>query len=135
MNIATQRRIIALSALVTFSLGFLKATNDGELPSATFLVGVGVAFTLISVITDLGSSIGAGFAILIMIGSILTQFDDVMELLDKRSGGNLAGKKKRKGGKKKGTNKAAPGKTKVPPTSINIPSPEYPNGVYTTTLS
>lgn len=124
MNAGKQQKIIAVAALVTFGLGFLRATNEGELPSAQFLVGVGLAFTVISIMNDLGSPMGAAFAIIIMIGAILTQFDAAFDLINKRSGGTLKGKRK-------ATRKATkPNQSQivVPPPSINLPSDDYPHG-------
>ena len=117
-------KVVAVTAMVTFSLGFLKAANDGELPSARFLVGVGVAFTIVSVMTDLGSPAGPAFAVLIMLTAIFNQVPDVIKLLDKSSGGGLMDKPK---------SKKPSGSTILPTprdTRINVPSSDYPRGIY-----
>lgn len=84
MALTKQRRIVAVCAMVVFGLGFLAAVQRDELPTARFLVGMGLSFTIISVITDLGSPIGAAFALIIALGSMLYQIDAVLELLNKR---------------------------------------------------
>lgn len=131
MNQATSRRVVAVSAMVTFSLGFLKAANEGKLPNARFLVGIGVAFTIVAVMTDLGSPMGPAFAILIMLVAILTQFQDVFDLLNGASGGALA-RKHPASKKSRPSNKSTPrsGVPSNPPIEIDVPSHDYPSGIY-----
>lgn len=87
MRISEYRRLLAVSALVTFSVGILAGIERGnDLPTARFLIGMGLAFTICSVATDLGSGVGAGFALLIMVSAILSEGDDAFKLLGRRSG-------------------------------------------------
>lgn len=128
MNTATQRRLVAVSALVTFTLGYISATAKGEVPSARFLIGIGVTFTLISVITDLGSPIGAGFALLIMLTALLTQGIEVFDFLNKRTGP----KKKRRVSRQvpQGPMPNAPN-APAQTTVVSIPSKQFPAGSQT----
>lgn len=95
MTQGQSRRIIAVSSMVVFSLGFLNAAQNEEVPSARFLIGVGFTYTFISIIADLGAGdFAAGFAILILISAVLFEGEDLMHLLTKRAG--KAKPKKRK---------------------------------------
>lgn len=105
-SLASQRRVIVTSAMVTLTVGVLAGFERGEgLPTARFLIGVGMAFTICSIMTDLGSPMGAGFAGLILIAALLYQGDDALRILGKRSG---SGKSKvRKASKRTARNAAA----------------------------
>lgn len=82
MGAAQQRRTIAVAALVTFGMGVTaNIKRSGSLPSARFIVGWGTAFMIVSIMSDLGSPMGAGFAVLIMLAAFLSEFDDVAALL------------------------------------------------------
>lgn len=109
MNLAQQRRIIAVSAMLVFALGFLSHAQKGQLPTARFLIGTGGIFTIISVFADLGLPIGAGMALVVTITAILTEGGPVVELLNERSGYKTAKPKSV-------TQKLAPGVTQ----KINI---------------
>ena len=101
-TVSQQRRIIVTSALVVFSLGFFaEVEHGGTVPSPRFLIGVGMAFTICSVMVDLNSPMGAGFALLIMVSAIFNQGQDALKLLSKRSGKPPTDPKRsrRKGGK------------------------------------
>jgi len=96
-----QRRTLAVSAMTVFALGFLNAANKDEMPNARFLIGIGFTYTIISMIADLGAGdFAAGMAILIMISAILYEGEDIINLLNRRSKGEVkpAKGKKRKGG-------------------------------------
>lgn len=90
MNLAQQRKIIAVSAIITFAMGSLSHAQRGELPTARFLIGTGGIFTVISVFADFGSPIGAGMAIVVLLASVLTQGRGVINLLTQRAGENPA---------------------------------------------
>lgn len=107
MQIAQQRRVIAISAMVTFTLGFLGAAHKEETPSARFLIGIGFTFTFVSVFADLGAGdMAAAFAILIMIGALLYEGEDIIGLLTERAKGKVKVTKK---GKTKAATKAGTG--------------------------
>jgi hypothetical protein len=90
MQVAQQRRVIAISAMVTFTLGFLGAAHKNETPSARFLIGIGFTFTFVSVFADLGAGdMAAAFAILIMIGALLYEGQDLIGLLTERANGKV----------------------------------------------
>lgn len=85
-TITEHRRIIATSALVTIGVGTIAGIHRGEdLPTARFLVGVGLAFTVCSILNDFGSGLGAGFAALIMVAAILGNGEDALKALMRRS--------------------------------------------------
>lgn len=86
MNLAQQRRTIAVSAMLVFALGFLANAEKGQLPTARFLIGSGGIFTLVSVFADFGSPIGAGMAIVILLTATLTEGDKALKLLATRAG-------------------------------------------------
>lgn len=86
-TVSQQRRIIITSSLVVFSLGFFaEVERGGTVPSPRFLIGVGMAFTICSIMVDLNSPMGAGFALLIMVSALFNQGQDAFKLLTKRSG-------------------------------------------------
>lgn len=120
MGIAQQRRVIAISAMVTFTLGFLGAAHKNETPSARFLIGIGFTFTFVSVFSDLGAGdMAAAFAILIMIGALLYEGEDIISLFTERANGKVKVTKK-------GKTKAA---VKAGATSGMAASPEQLEGL------
>src|ERR1700753_1164536 len=86
MNLAQQRRIVAVSAMVVFALGFLSHAQKGQLPTARFLIGTGGLYTIISIFTDLGLAIGSGMAVVVLISATLTEGGPVIKLLNERGG-------------------------------------------------
>lgn len=106
MTVGAQRRVIAVSAMTTFTLGFLGAAEKNETPSARFLIGIGFTFTFISIFSDLGAGdMAAAFAILIMISAVLYEGEDIINLLTQRTKGEVKAKKstKKGAGKESGT--------------------------------
>lgn len=97
MTVGQQRRTIAVSSMVVFTLGFLNAAQNDEAPTARFLIGVGFTYTFISVFADLGAGdFAAGLAILILISAVLFEGEDLMALLTKRAGKAKLKKRSRK---------------------------------------
>lgn len=81
-----QRRILITSMMVTVTVGVLAGFERGEgLPTARFIIGVGMAYTICSIMVDLGSPMGAGFAALIMVAALLYQGEDAFRVLGRRS--------------------------------------------------
>lgn len=94
MTVGQQRRTIAVSAMVVFTLGFLNAAQNDEVPDARFLIGVGFTYTFISIFADLGAGdIAAAFAILILLTAVIYEGEDIMNYLTKRAN---SGRKKHK---------------------------------------
>lgn len=115
MTAGQQRRTIAVSSMVVFTLGFLGAAHKEELPTARFLVGVGFTFMFISIFADLGAGdLAAGFAILIMIAAVLYEGEDIMGLLTQRAKGEV---------KKPKAKKSVKGKTKEKAANATAPEP------------
>lgn len=96
MNLAQQRRIIAVSAMLVFALGFLSHAKKGQLPTARFLIGTGGLFTVISIFADLGMPIGAGMAIVVLLTTTLTEGQSVINLLTRRAGERVPGQEQPK---------------------------------------
>lgn len=97
MTLGQQRRTIAVSAMVVFTLGFLNAAQNDEPPSARFLIGVGFTYTFISLFADLGAGdFAAGFAILVLISAVIYEGEDIMGLLTRRAKGEVKPKNRRK---------------------------------------
>lgn len=111
MNLAQQRRIVAVSAMVVFALGFLSHARKGQLPTARFLIGTGGLYTIISIFTDLGLAIGAGMSIVVLITATLTEGGPVIKLLNERGGFPSEGKAKAP----KVTEEVAPGVIETSP--------------------
>ena len=87
-SMSQNRRLIAVSAIVTFGVGILNnigSAKEDDLANGRFLLGLGVTFTIISIIADLGSPLGGAFAVLVMIVAILTQGRNVLKYIGKRS--------------------------------------------------
>jgi hypothetical protein len=90
MTLSQQRRVIAVSSMVVFTLGFFGAAQKSELPKARFLIGIGFTFTFISIFADLGAGdFGAGLAILVMISALLFEGEDLISILTQRAKGKV----------------------------------------------
>lgn len=84
-TLGQQRRVIITSAMLVMALGVAAGIERGEeLPSARFLIGCGVAYTICSAMVDLGSPMGAGFAALILVSSVFYQGPDAIKLITQR---------------------------------------------------
>lgn len=97
-SIYQQRRIVAVSSMVVFGVGTAARLHRGanwlDQDAARFYIGVGMAFTFVSVFTDLGLPIGAGFALLIMVAALIQNGEDAFALIGERS--KRTGKRPRK---------------------------------------
>jgi hypothetical protein len=82
----TQRaKIITASALVVMATAILAAIQKGKgLPSMRFFVAFGFLFAACSVVNDLGSSLGAAFALIIMVAMLLENLPDVLAYVTTR---------------------------------------------------
>lgn len=113
-TLSQQRRLLTTAAMVTFGIGFLAGIERGEgVPTARFLIGVGMAFTFCSIMVDLGSPMGAGFAVLVMISAMLYQGEDALKILTTR--GKQTGKRPKRGaGKTRAGHSGAARRSDVP---------------------
>ncbi len=82
-TLASQRRIIAVSSMLVFSMGTVARLNRGgdfvSDDTARFYIGVGLAFTFVSVFADLGTPLGGGFALLILIAALMREGPEVFD--------------------------------------------------------
>jgi len=89
MSLSQQRRVVAVSSMIVFALGTAARLERGksftDTEAARFYIGVGLAFTMVSVFVDLGQEIGAGFALLILIAALLREGNAVFGFIIKRS--------------------------------------------------
>lgn len=109
MNLDSQRRLLLTGAIVTFSVGWMAAIESGRAaPTGRFIIGVGAAFTICSIMVDLGTPAGAAFAMLIMVSALMYQGMDVVRLFNKRAG-------KRKGGGSSRGRRNRPGQRPIAP--------------------
>lgn len=94
MSVSQQRRIIAVSSMVVFAMGFVSIINKGRTPdeATRFFIGVGIAYTIVSILSDMGSELGAGFAILIMLAAFIKEGDTVFGFLLQRGRSKAARK-------------------------------------------
>lgn len=80
------RRILGTSFLVTAGVGYLAGVSRGDdLPTARFVIGTGIAFTICSIMVDMGLDVGAAFGALIMISALFWQGEDAFRLLGARA--------------------------------------------------
>lgn len=124
-TLSQQRRIIITSSLVVFSLGFLaEVEKGGTVPSPRFVIGVGMAFTICSIMVDLNSPMGAGFALLIMVAAIFNQGQDALEVLSRRGKKVAAASSNgRKSSRRKTKRSPTAGATALDPLEVNTLEP------------
>ena len=116
---ASSKRVLGTALVVTGGVGFLAGIERGEsLPTARFLIGVGVAFTICSVMVDLGSPLGGAFAVLIMLSALIYNGEDALNVLRSR-GGPAPKKRGGKKRKKRGGNAALQGSNTIDPLEGN----------------
>lgn len=66
MNANTAHRIVLISALVVFSVGWFESAEKGEpIPPARFIIGGATAFLVISIISDIEPGVGGALALAI----------------------------------------------------------------------
>jgi hypothetical protein len=88
MNEVTQRRIISTSAIVVIATTWIAAIQKGRMiPTSRALVGFGFAFFITSLMADLGSSLGASLALIIMVATVLENGDLIVAWIGDRSAG------------------------------------------------
>ena len=79
MNTATAHRIVLMSAMLTFGVGWFKSAKDGKpVPSGKFLIGGSVAFLVISAISDVEPQLGGALALAIATTVFLAQSDPLL---------------------------------------------------------
>ena len=120
-TVSQQRRIILTSSLVVFSLGFFaEVERGGTVPSARFIIGVGMAFTICSIMVDLNSPMGAGFALLIMVSALFNQGQDAFKLLNRRGGksNSESSSNRKRGGRR--VKLRSGGQAKAPPDALEV---------------
>lgn len=91
MQSSTASRIVLLSALGVFGLGFFKAEKEGSKPTARFLIGATVTFTLLSVLSDFEPELAGPLALAILTTDIFANGSDILTYINGEEGSGGGG--------------------------------------------
>lgn len=83
-------RIIVMSAVLTYGLGFFNSTSKGKLPSMRFIIGAGVVFVSLSALADVEPELAAPLALAVVTTSFFSNGTGVMNYLNAK--GEVAAK-------------------------------------------
>jgi hypothetical protein len=132
MTLYQQRRVVAVSSMVVFTVGTLSRLDKGagwlDQDAARFYIGVGMAFTFVSLFTDLGLEVGAGFALLIMVASLMRQGDDVFRFINRRARKTSPRSIRRRDRRRATTFRTSRGEQRARLRSIRTGQPHLPPG-------
>lgn len=112
MKNGTASRIVLLSAMGVFGIGWFKSAQKGKaIPSAHFLIGSTVTFGVLSFLADFEPEIAGPLALAILTTDILTNGADILSFINDEGGIEEEKKPAKKGAKK--PSKVAPPKPDV----------------------
>lgn len=136
MNSAKAQNVVLISGVIAGITGVVNAGKDGHLPSAKFLIGGGIVFTVLAGLADVEPELAAPLAIGVVTTMLLGEGNGILEYLNQRGEIDTAPKKV------KGTNslgfqtndpayriQPAPGPV-VMPTIANLPSARSPVAIF-----
>lgn len=108
MKAGTASRIVLLSGLAVFGIGWWKSAKEGKpLPSAHFLIGASVTFVGLSFLADFEPEIAGPLALAILTTDIFTNGADILGYINGEGGENEKEKPKTSGTAKKRKPKVA----------------------------
>lgn len=83
MNTAKSQKVVLVSAMFVFGLGWFNANKKGKNPSAHFLIGAGVTFTLLSFLADWSPEAANAFSLAIATTALFSEGNGVLSYINK----------------------------------------------------
>jgi hypothetical protein len=82
-NQEQSKNVVLISALLVFALGWFNSEKEGKAPSARFLIGAGVTFTLLSFLADFSPQAANALAMAIATTALFSEGGGVLTYLNK----------------------------------------------------
>lgn len=79
---SASHKVVLIAALITFGLGWFNASKHGKNPSARFLVGGGVTFTLLSFLADFSPEAANALALAIVTTALFSEGNGVLSYIN-----------------------------------------------------
>lgn len=83
MNTAKSQKVVLISAIFVFGLGWFNANKHGKNPSAHFIIGAGVTFTLLSFLADWSPEAANAFSLAIATTALFSEGNGVLSYINK----------------------------------------------------
>jgi hypothetical protein len=84
MNDSDQsKNVVLIAALLVFGLGWFNSEKEGKAPSAKFLIGAGITFTLLSFLSDFSPAAANALALAIATTALFGEGGGVLTYLNK----------------------------------------------------
>lgn len=80
-------KVVLVAAMFTFGLGWYNANKHGKNPSARFLIGAGITFTLLSFLSDFSPPAANAFALAVATTALFSEGTGVLSYIN--DGGEL----------------------------------------------
>lgn len=79
---AASHKVVLIGAIVTFGLGWFNAEKGGRTPSAKFLIGAGVTFTMLSFLADFSPEAANALALAITTTALFSEGNGVLSYIN-----------------------------------------------------
>jgi hypothetical protein len=86
-NQQSSHKVVLVAAMFTFALGWYNSNKAGKNPSAKFLIGAGITFTLLSFLSDYSPQAANAFALAIATTALFSEGSGVLSYIN--DGGEL----------------------------------------------
>lgn len=75
-------KVVLIGAMITFGLGWFNAEKNGKAPSAKFLIGAGVTFTMLSFLSDFSPEAANALALAITTTALFSEGNGVLAYIN-----------------------------------------------------
>jgi hypothetical protein len=75
-------KVVLIGAMITFGLGWFNAEKHGKNPSARFLIGAGVTFTMLSFLADFSPEAANALALAITTTALFSEGNGVLSYIN-----------------------------------------------------
>lgn len=82
METGTAQRVVLVSAVMTFGLGWFNAGKKNENPSARFIIGTGVTFATLTILADFVPEVAGPMALAVVTTAFFTEGSAVFDYMN-----------------------------------------------------
>lgn len=79
---SASHKVVLIGAFITFGLGWFNAEKNGKNPSARFMIGAGVTFTMLSFLADFSPEAANALALAITTTALFSEGNGVLSYIN-----------------------------------------------------